>query len=800
MDCENDNVLFAYRGDLGPRRQLDVKQRIDWIIEQAQGSNVLDIGCSQGINSLLLGVRGMRVLGIDIDAQNLAIAQNELQTHYQNAVANVRFVHGDFLTYDFDDLRFDTILITEVLEHVDDPLLFLKKAAKLLSESGRMIITVPFGINDYHDHKRTYYLADLYEQIDTYFTLSQVKLLQSWIGVVALQKNGPSYPIDLQSLRYLERGFWTIENTLRTKDKKRLERIARLETQRTNLNERIDELRQSTHAKILALRTENRGVKKSLSQAASRLEDLDKENQLLQQKLHTQSQQYTDLQAKIASLQETGVDPQYNQQLVAQLRERQNKLIEDRMQLRQRVQVLRRQKASSDAKYSELAHSKLGRLQLAYWHSPRFPARAARRVYHGLKAAAICFQGKKQDLRATKQLPVVTQAPGKPSFTSREMQDQRAARARRSLTRIPSSKNAILFMATNGAGLGHLTRSMAIARQIRNLSLDQEILFLTTSVAMSLLNREEFPAYHVPPKTSLNSDITPAQWGALLTDTLDAIFSLHDVKTVVFDGAFPYAQFVRCIRQQDDLAKIWVKRGNEKAGMEATRVEQEKSFDTIILPAEAGKASKPDDARHINVPPIIFIEKSELLSRDQVRKLFHVPDDKLFVYVQLGAGNINDIHSQIGPVIRALRKRGDIVIALGESIIGDEFTVYETDIVIIKDYPNSKYFEGFDFAISACGYNSFHELLYLQLPSLLLPNMETGTDDQYGRAMRAVNAGAALLLDHLDEPSLDAAIAQLADAHSNRAMRTHAEKLNIQNGALHAAQYILSQNVRKGGA
>ena len=47
----------------------------------------------------------------------------------------------------------------------------------------------------------------------------------------------------------------------------------------------------------------------------------------------------------------------------------------------------------------------------------------------------------------------------------------------------------------------------------------------------------------------------------------------------------------------------------------------------------------------------------------------------------------------------------------------------------------------FDFGIIAGGYNSVHESLFLKLPSIILPNTRTGTDDQLARALNAAEKG-----------------------------------------------------------
>ena len=58
-------------------------------------------------------------------------------------------------------------------------------------------------------------------------------------------------------------------------------------------------------------------------------------------------------------------------------------------------------------------------------------------------------------------------------------------------------------------------------------------------------------------------------------------------------------------------------------------------------------------------------------------------------------------------------------------------------------YPMSRYFAAFDAAVAAAGYNAYHELIELGVPSLFVP-MPRDTDDQPARARWAEGAGLGL--------------------------------------------------------
>jgi SAM-dependent methyltransferase len=56
----------------------------------------------------------------------------------------------------FDDARFDTILLSDVLEHVPDPALLWREMARLLAPGGKVVMNVPF-FYWLHAHPHDYY-------------------------------------------------------------------------------------------------------------------------------------------------------------------------------------------------------------------------------------------------------------------------------------------------------------------------------------------------------------------------------------------------------------------------------------------------------------------------------------------------------------------------------------------------------------------------------------------------------------------------------------------------------------------
>ncbi len=97
----------------------------------AHGARVLDIGAGGGgMGQALLAEGPAQLVAVEIDPR----AQALLRQLYGEVYSSIEQLHGR---------QFDTILLLDVLEHMSDPFGFLKQVEKLLSPSGRIVISVP---------------------------------------------------------------------------------------------------------------------------------------------------------------------------------------------------------------------------------------------------------------------------------------------------------------------------------------------------------------------------------------------------------------------------------------------------------------------------------------------------------------------------------------------------------------------------------------------------------------------------------------------------------------------------------
>jgi UDP-N-acetylglucosamine--N-acetylmuramyl-(pentapeptide) pyrophosphoryl-undecaprenol N-acetylglucosamine transferase len=296
----------------------------------------------------------------------------------------------------------------------------------------------------------------------------------------------------------------------------------------------------------------------------------------------------------------------------------------------------------------------------------------------------------------------------------------------------PDRKNCIVLFPTNGVGFGHFTRMYAVARALRKADSSLEIVFFTPMPTLHILYNDEFPTYHLAGRYK-HTDMSASQWNGLVEDMLHLVFEIHQPKWFMFDGAFPYRGMLNAISAQPHMEKWWMRRGSMKKA-KAVPVDSFSFFDGFITPGEETSTTQENEQI---VPPIRAFELNEVWTREVARARLSVPEKARVVYVQLGAGRINDIQSQVQNVIDILLASDDIFVVLGESMLGERIDIGHERLRIIRDYPNSLYFKGFDASVQAGGYNSFHEMRAFGIPTLFIPNTKTGMDDQVLRCNRA---------------------------------------------------------------
>ncbi len=354
--------------------------------------------------------------------------------------------------------------------------------------------------------------------------------------------------------------------------------------------------------------------------------------------------------------------------------------------------------------------------------------------------------------------------------------------------------------AVNGAGVGHLTRLVAINRWVRRyctfLGIRPEIYFLTSSEADSLLFAERFAGFKLPSKTVVaDAGLDKTAYLALAKQWVWHSIGLLRPDLFVVD-TFPRGAFGELLSALDLCRhKAFIYRPvKPEFGARPDFQAMLPLFDAIVVPEHADHAAVrvPEAARErvAYVGPVMARERQELLDRDAARKMLGIPDDALAVYVSAGGGGDAGAESTL---LRLCELAGDpsLRLLVGAGPLYRGRRVWGPGILWLDGIAAAEVMPAMDLAVCAAGYNTYHEVLFAGVPAIFLPQAKIA-DEQDLRAERAVAAGAAVRLGPgagLEE--VRAAIDTLRDAAVRQHAAARARALVPRNCAREAAAELL---------
>jgi 2-polyprenyl-3-methyl-5-hydroxy-6-metoxy-1,4-benzoquinol methylase len=202
---DHDRIAEVYEGTVGSREFQQVsRRRVHWMCAQVGGPDVLDVGCSQGIASILLAREGHRVIGVDREREAIRAARERLDQEEAQVRERVEFRVGEGRAVGFANGSFDAVLLGEVLEHQLDPGKLLDEARRVLRPGGRIVITTPYGIHPYPDHKEPLYLSALLERLTSKLSIAEIALVDRYAGIVAERSKERAPKVWRRALRVAE--------------------------------------------------------------------------------------------------------------------------------------------------------------------------------------------------------------------------------------------------------------------------------------------------------------------------------------------------------------------------------------------------------------------------------------------------------------------------------------------------------------------------------------------------------------------------------------------------------------------
>lgn len=357
------------------------------------------------------------------------------------------------------------------------------------------------------------------------------------------------------------------------------------------------------------------------------------------------------------------------------------------------------------------------------------------------------------------------------------------------------SKYRVAFVTSNGAGMGHLTRLLAIAR---NLPSDMEAVFVSLSQAVPVVAKYGFPFVYIASKGE--TGLSPAAWNDYSEKRFTEEFERLDPDALIFDGTWPYRGLLKAASSRN-MPLVWSRRGMWKPEIADTSLSFGRRFDLVLQPgefaeeADKGATTKMKDTKVLN--PVTVLDRTELLEGSVARKRLGIIDGERAVLITLGAGNLNSINNTTAQVVKAFKELSTPWrIFLTSNPISAGVSTF-TGVDSVELYPVAEYANAFDMTVSAAGYNSFHEWMMACIPTLWIPNTATQTDDQVARAEYAATSGVGACCVDPDEEQLRINVAHMTSPGILEQMRVTLESRWIPNGAPEAASE-LARLVREG--
>lgn len=308
----------------------------------------------------------------------------------------------------------------------------------------------------------------------------------------------------------------------------------------------------------------------------------------------------------------------------------------------------------------------------------------------------------------------------------------------------PERTMDVLFVTSNGAGLGHLTRLLAVAGRMGD---EYDIEFLTLSRAYDRVTNLGYSIRYFPSAEA--TEMGTRLWNATFRHYLQDLVAETMPKVVVFDGTVVYEGLVDVCRGHL-IPLIWMQRGCWKPEAEQRypiRRNAARVADHVIIPGDYACDESVDVGKGVpvtSVGPIVLTSEDEMLSAEDALAELGLSTTGRHVLFNLGGGSLSDSSSHLS-VLRevAARSHESTHITVLRSPLAED-QVFPSDINLIHRYPISKFARAFDVMVAAAGYNTVQEAAGLRIPTILVPNDATQTDDQGRRAQSAVDQGWAL--------------------------------------------------------
>ncbi|MFP4554733.1 MAG: glycosyltransferase [Actinomycetota bacterium] len=312
----------------------------------------------------------------------------------------------------------------------------------------------------------------------------------------------------------------------------------------------------------------------------------------------------------------------------------------------------------------------------------------------------------------------------------------------------------VTMVTSNGWGLGHLNRAIAIA-----LAMDDraEVTMFSFSRGLPLASQFGIKGEFCPGPSS--AWVPGERWNLYVERRFGLFMSEVEPDVVLFDGVAPYFGIINALRDRPAVSAGWIRRGMWLPQRTKEQLAKAVAFDFVVEPGDLAAAADRGPTpklEAIRVASVSLLDVVPMLDREDAAAELGVDPARPTLLCSVGSGQPGDMDQIRELILERAGKHEEWQVGLVNSPLSTEDATHTSGAIQLRGvYPLVRYLNAFDAAVSAAGYNSVHELIPAGVPTLLVPKSASKTDDQLSRASFLANGGKALMArdDDPDEVS-----------------------------------------------
>lgn len=353
----------------------------------------------------------------------------------------------------------------------------------------------------------------------------------------------------------------------------------------------------------------------------------------------------------------------------------------------------------------------------------------------------------------------------------------------------------LVFMPTNGVGLGHAQRCSLIAAELDPAR--GRPVFAAFPSCLKLIKSHGFDAMPLIGRSGFHAQ---THENDLANYTRLRALSAGG-GALVFDGGYVFDSVYRSI-MENRLDGIWIRRGLWQSGQDnSVALDREKAFARVIVPREAfdelnASYSRGDHLRAVG--PIVQRVDLTAARRAELRAIlaerYGREFDRLVISL-LGAGVAADRGAQIQALCGMMERRSDVLhlVVVWPTAVTQPVWFGWKNSHVVRTHHAGVLTAAADLCVSAAGYNSFHEMLYTGTPAIFIPQTGSFMDDQQARARAARERGVAGMVEAHELMTLEREVGRFLDEGGAEAARARIAALDLAEPGNAAAARMIEE-------